>query len=425
MDTCGSLVLVKSKRNKVLQPSSGKKAARRSADYTIQGFIYQFNKTLLEILNADDGQTITVEGIIEDIDIAGARDDTAIQCKYHESNIGFALSLIYKPLLQMLAHFNKCGGRKIRYRLYAYVKGQQPGLRKITTAEVQDALRTENKSLMVLAAELKDKVNIRRFLGAFSFEFGVPLSQLVSDVYGALESNGLAKSDIPTLLYPNAIQIIANRSMKHSGEERKLNRTELLNELSAIRATTISRWTLALTTRKMILEARRRQLRCNLSINTRLRYFILSKSSLEDFDSRIVTFISDYLEKYHCKPAHTQTPVFCLDCDASCFSGICQRLFQKGIKITDGCIGGKFFEDHFFRTPMTTGKMSNHIREFDVRLLQGAHAATLNLHKCNDLIMVGEKPHEALELQDVNVAQFGLSKWQELYFILGLSNAYE
>jgi hypothetical protein len=34
----------------------------RSADYTIQGFLYQFNKTLLEILKAQADSIITVEG---------------------------------------------------------------------------------------------------------------------------------------------------------------------------------------------------------------------------------------------------------------------------------------------------------------------------------------------------------------------------
>ena len=41
----------------------------RSADYTIQGFLYQFNKTILEILAAENDQLITIEGIIEDIEI--------------------------------------------------------------------------------------------------------------------------------------------------------------------------------------------------------------------------------------------------------------------------------------------------------------------------------------------------------------------
>ena len=57
----------------------------RAADYTIQGFIYQFNKTLLAILDSTDEATIVVEGVIEDIDIHEPLQTTAIQCKYHES----------------------------------------------------------------------------------------------------------------------------------------------------------------------------------------------------------------------------------------------------------------------------------------------------------------------------------------------------
>jgi hypothetical protein len=38
----------------------------RSADYSIQGFLYQFNKTALEILKCHDDELIVVEGVIED-----------------------------------------------------------------------------------------------------------------------------------------------------------------------------------------------------------------------------------------------------------------------------------------------------------------------------------------------------------------------
>ena len=41
----------------------------RSADYTIQGFLYQFNQTLSELLKATDDSIITIEGIVEDIEV--------------------------------------------------------------------------------------------------------------------------------------------------------------------------------------------------------------------------------------------------------------------------------------------------------------------------------------------------------------------
>lgn len=41
----------------------------RQANNTIKGYLYQFNKSILEILNADEDAYITLEGVIEDIDI--------------------------------------------------------------------------------------------------------------------------------------------------------------------------------------------------------------------------------------------------------------------------------------------------------------------------------------------------------------------
>ncbi len=77
----------------------------RTADYTIKGFLYQFNKTSLSILESKDDDTITVEGIIEDIEIKSSESTTAIQCKYHEASTNFQESAVYKPLLQMIKHF--------------------------------------------------------------------------------------------------------------------------------------------------------------------------------------------------------------------------------------------------------------------------------------------------------------------------------
>lgn len=92
----------------------------RAADYTIQGFLYQFNKTALEILKAQDDDKIAVEGIVEDIEVASATSLTAIQCKYHEASTSFTVSAVYKPLLQMLKHFSDNPTASVRYVLFAH-----------------------------------------------------------------------------------------------------------------------------------------------------------------------------------------------------------------------------------------------------------------------------------------------------------------
>jgi len=89
----------------------------RSADYTIQGFLYQFNKTALEILKSHGDDIITIEGIVEDIEIESSVSTTAIQCKYHEASKSFKPSMLYKPLLQMLKHFGEYPNANVRYVL--------------------------------------------------------------------------------------------------------------------------------------------------------------------------------------------------------------------------------------------------------------------------------------------------------------------
>jgi hypothetical protein len=71
----------------------------RVAQAPIAGFLYQFNRTILELLHGADTDSVTIEGVVEDIDIHNAMGLEAVQCKYHEAEEQFALSLIYKPVI--------------------------------------------------------------------------------------------------------------------------------------------------------------------------------------------------------------------------------------------------------------------------------------------------------------------------------------
>lgn len=66
----------------------------RQADSAIKGYLYQFNKSILTIL----------EGVIEDIDIHSPSSITTIQCKYHEDK-KYQTSSIVTPILEMLCHY--------------------------------------------------------------------------------------------------------------------------------------------------------------------------------------------------------------------------------------------------------------------------------------------------------------------------------
>lgn len=400
----------------------------RAADYTIKGFLYQFNKTLLEILNSQEDSIITVEGIVEDVEIVTPAMMTAIQCKYHEASETFKPSGIFKPLLQMMDHFHANAGANIRYILFAHypsVKGMaQPTVGK---PELQAALDSKNKDFQAYIATLRGNVDLDAFLARFAMEFAATFDDLVTQVSAALKTNGIPDGDIDTLAYPNAINMIAGISVKHDPTERNITKRQFLEALKSIRKTAISRWTMALRTRKQLLDARRKQIKTHLDKNSRLRYFVVDAKTLDDYEEEIVLFVGDYLDKYHFKTAHISTPVLCLCTSREDFLSVQYRLFTKGIISTDGYIGEHFEESRFFRDPFTRkGAGSAVKREFSLRMLRWEdHGEMLNNRKCDDLFIIGEPGCDSLNTADVNVEYLAATSLKEVKYVMGVSNVYE
>ncbi len=400
----------------------------RSADHTIQGFLYQFNKTLLEIINSCDGTGVTVEGIVEDIDVETHSGTRAIQCKYHEAQQSFTLSLIYKPLLQMMVHFKAKPEANISYVLYGYFPDQTPGhCYPLTKEDIQQVISTKNKDYLSYATSLKEGFDDAGFLSAVTVEFGKSMDELIEDVQAALVAEGVAKDDVELISYPNAINHVANVACKHDATERVVHKGDLLAKLHGIRTIAITRWTLALRTRAKLLTAKRSQLKPHIGINSRHRYFLISHDSVEDFDSAIVHFVADYLDRYHFKLAHIKTPLFCLDCTEEVFSDIRLRLHHKGIIVEDGLVGDFFDESRFFRDPMVQRLSNQEIkREFHMRLVRyGSQPEILNRRKSDDLFIIGDRMFPNLDTQDVCVEQLAVSSLKEARYLIGVSNDYE
>jgi hypothetical protein len=400
----------------------------RAADYTIKGFLYQFNKTVLEILNSPEDSIITVEGIVEDVEIVTPAMMTAIQCKYHEASETFEPSGIFKPLLQMMDHFLANADANIRYILFAHypsVKGTaQPTVGK---TELQAALNSKNKDFQAYVARLHGKVDLDAFLARFAMEFGATFDDLVAQVSVALKTNGIPDGDIDTLAYPNAVNMIAGISVKHDPTQRNITKRHFLEALKSIRKTAISRWTMALRTRKQLLDARRKQIKTHLDKNSRLRYFVVDAKTLDDYEEEIVLFVGDYLDKYHFKTAHISTPVLCLCTSKEALLSVQYRLFAKGIISTDGYIGGHFEESRFFRDPFTSRGANGAVkREFSLRMLRWEdHGAVLNNRKCDDLFIIGEPDCNSLNIVDVNVEHLAAPSLKEVKYVMGVSNVYE
>lgn len=400
----------------------------RAADYTIKGFLYQFHKTLLEILAANPDAIISVEGIVEDVEVLTPAGMTAIQCKYHEASTAFRTSDVFRPLLQMMHHFHSNPSARINYILFAHyptVTGApQPAIAK---ADLRAALNSKNKEHRKHTNTLRGKIDLDGFLARFAMELGPSYDELVRQARLALEKNGIPRGDIDTLAYPNAVHLIATLSVNHDPTQRTVTKQQFLDTLKAIRKTAITRWTMALRTRKQALAARRAQLKTHLDRNVRNRYLVVDSMSLEDYETEIVLFVSDFVGKYHFKLAHLCTPLLCLSTSIEDWRSIQYRLYSKGIVSTDGYIGDHFDESRFFREPLLSRGPGGAItREFSLRLIRWEdHAEVLNNRKCDDLFLIGEAECSSLDTKDVNVERLASSSLKEVKFVMGVSSVYE
>ncbi|MBB5609447.1 MULTISPECIES: hypothetical protein [unclassified Janthinobacterium] len=398
----------------------------RSADYTIQGFLYQFNTTLVEILKADSTSPVSIEGIIEDIEVVSAGTIKAIQCKYHETAEKFNASSVFKPLLQMLDHFHFKSNGKVEYILFSHYPNLKEADFKIGKDIILAALKSENKDFASYIARLNGVVDVDKFLLKFSAKLGPSYDIMVAEAVDLLKKEGISEVEVETLAYPNAIQQIASLSILHDETLRVITKAQMLDRLREIKTTAISQWTLSLKTKKMILEARRKQLKPNLAKNARLRYFLIDSNKILDFDDKIVLFIKDYLEKYHYKPTHISTPTFCLVVNEAQFNSIVVRLHQKAVIANDGYVANVFIEERFLRKPMAEKNDGTSNREFLLRILNWEqNGVVLNRRKGDDIFVISDHIFSSLDTEDVVVEKLGTDSFEELKFMMGLSDVYE
>jgi hypothetical protein len=397
----------------------------RTADYTIQGFIYQFIVTLQQLLQVTDSNSeIIVEGVIEDIDVIAPTGIEAIQCKYHEGKDKFTLSAIYKPVLQMMCHYKKNSASKIKYRLYAHFPNETVGSKiTLTTADITKILASKGKALKKYRTELAGFTDISGFIAKFEMEYGASLEDSQKAVIVALSKEGFSTEDAEDIFYPNAIHRIAELSIKHKEAERKIKKSGFISALKEKKKTAISRWTKELQSFEKLLTKRKEQLRENLNKNSRERAIILDSNYIADFDSKVVQLIEDFVNKYNSKVRLHHSPLFSLVSDESVLNDIWKRLNTKNITVERGLIAGELDVKHFLRKPLKEIKEGK--LEFKVRLCSHDtdFEKVLSIANFDDLYIISDKEFDFLKkLNDTNIERIETTEVNEIKYLLSLNN---
>lgn len=432
----------------------------RVASSTIKGFLYQFNVTLEELLNSHN-EEIYVEGRIEDIDIIDESRFQAIQCKYHESQENFTISKISKAILQMLKNEKKYAhNANIKYKLYAYFPNLDKGKQDFSRDNLKEILETENKNMIVdyishiikiedeyvkelinknkknneekqkiytyiseLSKNYEYTIDIENFFTKFEFYNGEKLEDLEVKVSDLLRENinNVSKKDILEIFYPNAIQEIANLSIKNESE-RSITKNSFLRPLRLRKETILNRWTKELCSYKEVLNGIKKRLHNELDSNYKERMLFFDADKYEDFNEKIVIFLKDFCDKYCFKPKLHKPITICIsNYSNDQINSLIARLYSSKIKAIDGFQGNKFFPESFFRKPIYDKNQSE--KEFKLRICSinnDEFKKALERNKPDIIYMISSNNIEELKMDDVKLERLEVKEFQDLYIIFKL-----
>lgn len=212
----------------------------RSATATIKGYFYQFDQTILQLLEATKHGSVTVEGV-EDIDLDDGDNSAFVQCKYYEGT-EYNHSVIKEAVIHMLRHFHAAGcpaGQLFKYRLRGHYNGGQYKLTLPLTDEflkehfltytkekkvhkVHEELAITDVQLDAFRALLQIDVNAL----SFGDQQAQVLKLLVSEIPGCAEGDALS------FFYPVAINVVQGLAIEADEAKRKITKDQFLRAIN-------------------------------------------------------------------------------------------------------------------------------------------------------------------------------------------------
>jgi hypothetical protein len=422
----------------------------RTATDTIKGFNYQFNRTILEILNAEPDTKIVLEGYIEDIDVFKKDETVAIQCKYYESYKNLNTVVLTKPILDMIVSFIKDDA--ISYKLYIHCENSS-GEENVpfNIRVLNNILKTKNQSYIKkyfpIIFETEEKIKnlcSRRKLtsieensiyeyynekfidGTIIYKFdrakfiknveiiSAPSNEeLVDKIIETISSNGYTREEVYELFYPNMFQKVACLSSERNVEKRTIICGNFKSNIFAIKSLLTSKWLKKVFNIEQYKKSLKRNLKLRLQGNSNIRLIILDADEYRIED--ITSFVNDYVKKYNRKPKLNKAPLFIIRSrDEENCSLIQQSLYEQyNLNFEDGDVGKKF----------NINKLMN-AEKVDLKIcyMQNELINYMIEHKPDDIFIIGSLDIDIYEKNGIECCKIeglNINEVKEIFFLGG------
>ena len=417
--------------------------------------MYQFDKSLYEVLISNDSQTVMLEGQIEDIDIVSSAATETIQCKYHEDK-DYTISSVAEPILEMLCHYiiHRVIDHKTRYILYAYFKNN---VEVVTASDLDEFLKktkdqeilvkyfhqiysVKNIEILELANKQKksreEKISIKDYFIAnrsdliyrlpikdFFEVFEYRKAERHDDLKQKIMQELAKKVDMTTasqMYYPNAFTKIAVMSSYSNPEQREITKGQLWEWLNEQKSLLVTKWIFEIRDRKIVLKEKRKYLSSIFSGNSDIRAFAFSGSFIEQNKKVLVQFFIEYIRKYFSKIKLQKPPIFLLEgADISFINSLIQELFRYQVTVNNGMVGDLFLEESFVNNTNCSGNFSAKIASLDK-----ANAEILQKMQVNYLLYVGYHRNPLFSIC-FRTEILGIKSIPELRYLVGIDKTLE
>ena len=211
--------------------------AKREAVSTIRGYFYQFDYSILKVLELEhDDDTICIEGV-EDVDISNEDNVTFHQCKCYEET-EYNHSKIAPAIRWMLKHYSNNKDSTYNYYIYGNFKSGQAKLGEVTVdyAKMHFFTFTKDSKKHVLHTELGlTDDDISAFLTKLKININAEkYKDQIKTVKDCICSSvGCRKQEVD-LYYCNALSVIKKLSTDKNTQNRTISRKEFIEKLKTV-----------------------------------------------------------------------------------------------------------------------------------------------------------------------------------------------
>lgn len=373
----------------------------RSAGSTIQGYRYQFDLTILQILNTKSG-AVVVEGL-EDFDIHTKDVHSANQVKYLEKGHYSTPKTLREPILLMLDAFNN--GFDYNFILHVYFgDGSKP-----PSAFTVDNLRTcltEHKKkptpkIIFHYEKYPDKV-LEEFVKRLSIRSGLARDEQQKQVTAVLaHALRCPIEDVDELHYGNALKFVEDLATEKTAHDRKVTRATFLSEINK-RQSLYTRWHKEVVGQDRYVSTLTSRIKSSGSLRANRTKAV--QISLYDADQKTFNDTVEMIEilgnSSYGVGRLTSTKPWTVIVDASNEQVVKLKIamLKNGIVFQDGYEELEFQKDIFSQLPVFNTKGSSIIKtSYNIRIMNMSSAQSyIDAGYQFDIVMVTNEMHASL-----------------------------